>query len=83
MCAVVDGHKMFRVYDRLGIGTPIAAIGQEDGLHRAGLRGIKDPQYLQWHECYREYAKEFDEIERAVMRIQIREMIYTDIGEHP
>lgn len=83
MCAVVDGYKLFRVYDTLGIATSVAAYGQEDALHRATLRGVPDPQYCQWHECYGEYALEFDEIERAVMRVQIREMIFTDIGEHP
>lgn len=83
MCEVVDGYKMFRVFDKLGIASPVAARGQADALHRASLRGIKDPQYCSWHECYGEYALVFDEIDRAVMRVEIREMIYNDVGEYP
>lgn len=83
MCVVIDGYKMFRVYDKLGIASPVAARGEHDAYHRATLRGIKDPQNCSWHECYGEYVLELDEIERAVMRVQIRELIYTDVGEYP
>lgn len=83
MCVVIDGYKMFRVYDKLGIGVPVAAYCETDALERAALRGIKDPQYAQWHECYGEYVKEVDDIERAVLRVDIKKLIFADIGGHP
>lgn len=83
MCVVIDGYKMFRVTDKLGIEHPLAAKGESDALSRATLRGVKDPQYCQWHECYREYAKEYCDIERAALRIDIKNMIYADIADFP
>lgn len=83
MCVILDGYKMFRVYDKLGIAYSVAARCEVDAFERITKRGVKDPQFAQWHECYGEYVNEVDDIERAVIRVDIREMIYHDVSEHP
>lgn len=83
MCTIVDGYKLYYVYDKFGIAHEVAGFGNDDAVFRAGLRGIEEPQYAQWHEVYREYACEEDLIEKAVMRVQIKDRIYDDIAAYP
>lgn len=83
MCTIVDGYKLYRVFDKLTVAHEVAGFGNEDAVFRAGLRGIEEPQYAQWHELYREYAQESDPIERDSIRLEIQDRIWDDIGNHP
>lgn len=83
MCTTVDGYKLFRVTDHLGISHVVAGRTFTCVKERAIARGITKPEVVQWHECYREYAREHDEIERSVLAMQIGEMIYADIADNP
>lgn len=83
MCTIVDGYRLYRVYDRLGVAHEVAGFGNEDAVERAKLRGIEDPQYAQWHEAYREYVQETCAIMRDVIKIEIKCAIYEDLGGYP
>lgn len=83
MCVIVDGYKLYRVFDASGIQHEVAGIGNDDAVSRAHLRGINDAQYARWHEMYREYAHEHDAIERSALRVLIKSRIYHDIALYP
>lgn len=83
MCTIVDGYKLYRVFDKMTVAHEVAGFGNEDAVYRAKLRGIEDPQYAQWHELYREYVQEIDPIERDSIRLEIQDRIWDDIGSHP
>ncbi len=82
MCVVVDGYKLFRVYDRVGISHPVAGFGNADAVDRAKKRGIVDAQYAQWHEWYREYVTEEDQNERSRLVSQLEEAIWHDVADY-
>lgn len=79
MCAIVDGYRLYRVYDAIGIGHEVAGFGNDDAVERAKARGIKDATHAMWHEAYREYVCMTDPLDRDIHRKEIEDAIWNDL----
>lgn len=82
MCVVVDGYKLYRVFDSIGIGHVVAGFGNEDAVARAKTRGVSDAKYAQWHEWYREYAMEEDIVDQAALKVKLETAIWEDVANN-
>lgn len=80
MCVVVDGYRLYRVYDSIGVGHVVAGFGNDDAVDRAHRRGIVDAIRASWHEWYRQYASEEDIFVQSQLKSQLEEAIWEDVA---
>lgn len=84
MTTIVDGYKLWVVYDTLGVPHTLAGVCAIDVQERAALRGIQTNQNsIGWHPHYGEYAATQDYFDRQNLSTQIASAIYNDVAEFP
>lgn len=80
MCVIVDGYRLYRVTDSIGVGHVVAGFGNDHAVARAVSRGISDAVSATWHEWYREYVMEEDVFAQAQLKVRLEEAIWEDVA---